>query len=618
MKVKKNMIKRTASLLAAVCLSSTVFAQEANDGFIVPLNEDFSKPAQQTAEIGDSLPASNKEAAPAGKFSNLSMGLWVQTQNVNESLIRNVSDSKKKGYEFDNSHFKTEANWWFWGNVSENVFLSSEISVLNFDKTLYQENTYAANVPDVTWADGAQSVAEMFSSPYKKGNDEGLGYFKKMAVNLTTPYVITKFGYGDVGEDSGMSHFDGIFNVIDYKDWNGYTEIKNGPEIQQFGDFKVDAAAGFSDKVDNYGTYDYIDVKYADKAEIAFTFGSSSTEEQLFFYNKTNTNAFSAYAAFNPLENLKLEAHLLGTFGTGDDMELGKDTLAFAGRVSWKADTWKASIMQSLAGLKVDSVWGSDGKVYDDINANTATTQFDAEKSFADLKTPLTLALDQGFTYTLNDDSDTGAYDGMLSFRTEPYADIDVSELLGKNLTVGVYGVMSFDKLSKNQSEDKNLVTSFNEGGIELVTENAIPFVKKTSFDYAIKREFGDWESGSSYPLNITYHSIMLNSDITDRLSVTFGSVVRDDKTDDKDLTVPFAFAMGASIKDLPLPGKPMLWAHFTYSMFPYTDTNYNLRRYDEENSKYAHRTYLLNELDGSEDNCKYKSRVSLGLVWNL
>ena len=177
---------------------------------------------------------------------------------------------------------------------------------------------------------------------------------------------------------------------------------------------------------------------------------------------------------------------------------------------------------------------------------------------------------------------------------------------------------MSFDKLSKNQSEDKNLVTSFNEGGIELVTENAIPFVKKTSFDYAIKREFGDWESGSSYPLNITYHSIMLNSDITDRLSVTFGSVVRDDKTDDKDLTVPFAFAMGASIKDLPLPGKPMLWAHFTYSMFPYTDTNYNLRRYDEENSKYAHRTYLLNELDGSEDNCKYKSRVSLGLVWNL
>ena len=42
------------------------------------------------------------------------------------------------------------------------------------------------------------------------------------------------------------------------------------------------------------------------------------------------------------------------------------------------------------------------------------------------------------------------------------------------------------------------------------------------------------------------------------------------------------------------------------------------LRRWDEENDLSTHRCYLLNELDGSEDDCQYKSRVSIGLVWDL
>ena len=617
------MKKNTIFFFAALLLSASLFAQEADDGFVVPLNEDFSKAvsadsAETNLGFGDAPSGDTGEAKAAGPFSNLKMGLWVETQSVNESLIRNVSDKTKKGYEFDNSHFKTEANWWFWGTIGKNVFLSSEISVLDFDKTLYQENTYAANVPDVTWGDGFQSLLEMFSSPFAegKGNDNGMGCFNKMGVNLTTPYVITKFSYGDLGEDSGMSHFDGIFNVIDYKDWDGYTEVKNGPAIQEFGDFKIDATLAFSNKVDSYGTYDYIDVKYADKAELAFTFGSASTEEQLFFYNRTNRNAFSFYGAVSPLERLLIEAHFLGTFGT-DGLDLGSDTIAFAGRATWNAETWNVSLTESVAGYKVDSVWGADSEVYDDIHANTATTQLDAEKSFDEIKTPLTIALDQGFTYTLKDDSDSGDYKGMFSFRTEPFADIDLSEVVGKNLTVGAYGVFTFDKLSENQSTDKDFIASFNEAGIEIFTADAIPYFKNARFDYAVQRNFGDWESGSSYPLEVTYHSIMLTGDITDNISATFGSVIRSDNTDD-DTVVPFAFALGFTIKNLPLPGHPRFWTHFTYSMFPYTDTNYNLRRYDEENDKYPHRTYILNELDGSEANCQYKSRVSLGLVWDL
>ena len=603
-----NMKKNKYILLFTALFASVLFAQEADDGFIVPLNEDLRNAVSQAPSAGG-----NGGETASGPFKDLKMGIWIETQSVNESLIRNISDKTKKGYEFDNSHFKTEANWWFWGKVSQNVFLSSEVSVLDFDRTLYQENTYADNVPDVTWGDGFQSVLDMFSSPFKKGNDEGLGCFNKMGVNLTTPYLITKFGYGDTGKDDGMSHFDGIFNVIDYKDWNGYTEIKNGPEIQQFGDFKIDALLAFSDKVGTYGTYDWLGIKYKDSADFMFTFGSSTTEEQLFFYNRTNTNAFSTYLGLKPLEKLKAELHLLGTFGTDEDLKLGNDTLAYAGRIGWTADSWNVSLMQSVAGKFVDSVWGSDGEYYDDINANTATTQLDAKKSFEIKGTPFTLGLDQGFTYYREDFSDNGDYEGALSFRTEPFADFDFSNVLGKNLTLGLYGVMNFDKLSENQDKDKSFIASLDEAGIEIVAEDSIPYIKKLTFDYAVKRTYGAWESGSSYPLEKTYHSFMLNTDVTDRLNTTLGAIIRNDNTDDK-TNVPLAFALGFSVKSLPLPGKPMLWTHFTYGMFPYTDNNYTLRRLDEEQDMSTHRTYLLNDLTDYST----VSRISVGLIWNL
>lgn len=603
-------------LLFLALLSSSLFAQEANDGFVVPLNEDLKNAISAAPANGiANAEAANNTQSAAGPFKDLKMGLWLETQAVTESLIRNISDHTKKGYEFDNAHWKTEANWWFWGKLSKNVLLSSEIAVLNFDKTLYQANSYAANVPDVTWGDGFQSVFAMFASPFKNGNDEGLGYFKKMGIELTTPYVITRLGYGDLKRDNGMSHFDGIFNVIDYKSWDGYTEIKNGSKIQEFGDFKIDALLAFSDKIGTYGTYDWLGVKYKDFAEAKFTFGSSTSEEQLFFYNRTNTNAFSTYFCLTPLERLTLEAHLLGTFGTGDELSLGGDTLAYAGRIGWKGDSWNASLMQSVAGKNVNSVWGSDGSYYDDINANTATTQFDAKKSFENKILPFSLGVDQGITYYLNDTD--SQYEGALSFRTEPFADFDVSNLLGKNLNLGVYGVMNFDKLSDHQDSERTLVKSFNEAGVELSTENALPFAKKTVLSYAVKRNYGAWKSGSSYPLQMTYHSVMLTSNVTDNLNVTFGSVIRDDNTD-SDTNVPLAFALGASINNLPLPGHPRLWTHFTYGMFPYTDNNYTLRRWDEENELSTHRSYLLNELSGEENDCRFKSRVSVGLVWNL
>ena len=138
-------MKKTKYILLFTALfASSLFAQEADDGFVVPLNEDL-KNAISDSNAGNANAAADSAPTAAGPFKDLKMGVWIETQGVSESLIRNVSDHTKKGYEFDNAHWKTEANWWFWGKVSENVFLSSEISVLNFDKTLYHGKSRGRN-----------------------------------------------------------------------------------------------------------------------------------------------------------------------------------------------------------------------------------------------------------------------------------------------------------------------------------------------------------------------------------------------------------------------------------------------------------------------------------------
>ena len=606
----RKVIRKVMALTLGLS-ASLAFAQEANDGFVVPLNEDFSKPvaSADNAGFGDVPTASE---VGGGVSNNLKMGLWVETQSDNVSLIRNVSDGTKSGYEFDNSHFKTEANWWFWGEINKNFQLDAEISVLNFDKTLYQANTYAANVPDVTWGDGLQKLSEMPFSLMKNGNDGTVGVFNKFGLNLASPFVDVRIGYGKL-KKNGMSEFKGIYTVIDQ--WesveDGYTELKNGREIREFGEFKIDALAAFSQMRSGsgnpYGLYDYLDVKYSDLAEAAVTFGSVTSENQLFFYNRTNKNAVSAYGAVMPIEALKIEGHWIGTFGT--DQKIGGDSSGGAGKVSWKADSWNASLMSSITGVNVHSVWGSDGQTYDDINADTWTTRLEAYKSVGVEKFPFGIGLDE--TLTVNDSDNLS--EGLMTFRTQPYADLDFSSLLEKSVKAGVYGVVKTDKLAKETSEDRNVVTYLDELGVEIGADDVLA-LKKLTVDYALTFERGAWNTADEeYPLEMTYHSIMANAQITDPLNFHVGSIVRNDNTSD-DKNVPFAFAAGVSIKNVPLPGKPMLWTHFTYSMNPYEDNNYSMFRADDPSNKPLHRTYLLNSLNNETT----KSHISIGLIWDL
>ncbi|WP_294429109.1 hypothetical protein [uncultured Treponema sp.] len=607
MKRNVKMNKKISVLLALSLLISSSYAQEANDGFVVPLNEDFSK----------AVSAAPAQASTAGN-SSVAQGAWIELTSSNKAIIRDIATNEKSGYEFDNSHLLSNLNWWFWGDITPSFHLDAEISVYDFDKTIYQSNSYADNDPTVSWKDGFHELYSMPFSFMHNGNDNTVGSFNKFGFTLINPYFETKIGYGKL-KAGGMLDFDGIYHVIDR--WEsvekGFTELSLGKDLQKIGDFTVNATAALSMMRGTYGLYDLLDVKYGDEKapliEFAATFGSKTESEKLYDYNKDNINAFSTYLAVAPIEPLKIEFHMLGTFGT--DLDLEKETLAFAGRGSWQAEKWSLRVMESLAGSSVNSVWGSDGQAYDDINAGKLFTQ--ADFAFAPLEW-FSFGLDEGLTLPSYDDetfalsfaSDTSA---EYSLRNEPYFDFDLERFLATPLTLASYGVIYADKAVSGK-KNKQIIT-LQEAGAELAWAPDFSMMKKLKFDYATSSSYNKWTSsaGSSYKKNVTYHSMILKSDITDNFNVFGGMLYRayENKTDKNQ---PLGFALGFAVNKTPLPGHPKLWAHFAYGMDPFEDNNYSLYRADDPLNKPIHRTYLLNTLDDNN----YNSFVRVGLIWDL
>lgn len=601
-------------LLPLLLLTASLFAQEADDGFVVPLDEDFSK----------AIVASPAAAAATGPMSNVKQGLYIKLTSSNKSLIRDIATGTKKGYEYDNSHLISEANWWFWGDITPNFHLDAEIAAWKFDKTLYQANSYADNVPTVTWGDGLQTLASMPFSFVSGMNDNTIGAFNKMGFTIITPWIEAKLGYGNL-KANGMLDWKGIYHVIDR--WNdvskGFTELSLGKEVRQHGNVTINATAALSRMRGTYGMYDLLDIKYGEDeknplVEGALTYGSYTTASDLFRYNENNTNALSAYLAVAPLAPLKVELHGLGTFGTG--LNLGKDSMAIAGRIGWKAEKWSARVMESYAEKKVHSVWGADGTNYDDINANKATTQLDLSITPSET---FGFGLDQGVSIVLHDvdnASKNNEYKGYISFRTQPYADIDLSAVTDKDIAIGLYGVMTFDKLAEATKTSKTVETTFKEAGIELRFGDVAEYLKKLTFDYAIKAN-AKWNmeasSTNSYDLGEMYHSFMLAANITDNFNINGGSVYRY-WVDKNDKQQPYGFAIGFTFNRTPLPGHPKFWMHFTYGMDPYEDNNYSVYRADHPDKKLLHRTYLLNQLTDSAGDKNTSSYVRMGLIWDL
>lgn len=588
------MIKKVMAILVALMLA--VIPAIAQDS-------DTTDAASSDDEIpfDVDLSSSVTKSQNGGSSSSIAQGLWIEATSDNTSLIRDIATGEKSGYEFDKSEFKSLGNWWFWGDITPTFHLDAEIGVWNFDKVLYKANSYGANVPDVTWGDGLQSLAEMFFSPLYYGNDNGVGVFNKFGFNINTPFVNAKIGYGQL-KANGMSKFTGIYNILDRWDnvGKGFLELSNGKDAQQFGSVKVNALAALSLMRASYGTYDILDVTFNDNAAVALTFGSTSSASELFRYNEQNDNAASAYFSFSPITMLQFEGHALAYFNTTADYDV-KDSSAVAGRITFTLNTITAKVMESYAGPDVLTVWGKDSTV----NPDTATTQADF---WWDLNSFISFGFDEGFT--MNDAS--ALSDGLWTLRNEPMVDFHFAELTGKDITTSLYGVINVDRIALATSESRPWVPYVEEAGIE-VTMNDL-FVKKIVADYAAYVTYNDWNETDGKEFNMFYNSIMLNADINDSLNVHAGSLIRVQNGDDATV-VPFAVAIGASIKTS-LPGKPKFWTHFTYGMNPYEWYNYSLFRYDDPSNAIAHRSYRLNCTDSGDDNTT--SHISFGLIWDL
>src|SRR5574344_91062 len=588
--MKKSAVIGFLCLWCAAALGAQTVSENDTD---IPVDADLSNSVVQTAGTA---------SGPAVK-----QGLWIEATGKNTSLIRDVSKGTKKGYEFDNAQFVGEANWWFWGDFSPSFHIDAEISVLNFKKTLYQANSYGSNVPDVTWGDGIQNLAGSLFSPISGFNDDTPGSFNKMGFSISGPYVKARLGYGALKENK-MSSWTGIYNMVDYwKDVEkGFVEINNGNSIKHFGAVDVYALAATSRMRGTYGTSDVLQATVAEKYSVAATIGSTTSADELFRYNENNDSALPIYMSAQPIDMLKFELHGMTSFGTGEDAS--KDTSAAAAKITFNSAKYQAHVEESLAGVDAHTVWGRDADTTSrdskQFFANSAWTSVGQWFTANDL---IKVGLDTDFWMT-GASSDANA---EWDIRNEPMVDVDLNSVLSKDIAVSLYGVVNTNRLTTDDDENK-WGFNFEEAGIELTTKEI--GLKKIVFDYALYMKYNDWTEDDGYKVSDIYHSIMCDAYVNDDWRVTLGSMVHTgDATDDT--TIPFGFAAGfigqTHVKAI---GAPRLWMHGVYGMDPYTEYNYVVERYDDDDNKLVHRSYRLNCL---EDVYK-KSRISIGAIWDI
>ena len=526
--------------------------------------------------------------------SSLAMGFYIETTSNNTFLIRDIATGKKAGFEFDRSSIYTKGNWWFWGNIGSLFLLDAEVGVWEADIPLYQANSFGGNVPDTTWADGFQGLASVFFAPLFGLNGPNAGHFNKLGFNITTPWVKTRIGYSLL-KGGGMSTFTGLYNVITSWDdvGRGYTEFHLGDGVSKIGDaVTLNAFVALSRMRAEYGVYSLVDASFSDRAEAAVTFNSTTNSGELFRYNEQNQNAFSFYGSYNVIDFLKLSLHGLTSFGTG--FESGAQASAMAVGAEGKAGIYSGKLILSLAGPNSMTVWGDDSTLNPDSLSVHSSQWFAANKN-------ISIGLDTDAYF-----NDTKKYsDGFINIRNQPMIDYNLADLLGVDMSVSVYGVLQADRIALDSDPNQPWAFRFEEAGLEL-RRNDLPFMKKIVFDYAIRRDYKDWNKG--YSLDMMYNSFMLSGDINDKLGALAGAVIRTESLS------PLGIAIGANIKTSWGFGAPRLWSHIAYGMDPFEDNNYTLFRADDPLNRPVHRTYLLHALNSFIDSC----RISIGLIWDL
>lgn len=579
-------------LISVLLCANFIFAQEISyDDTSIPMENDDLTNAIAVVTSGE------------GSGPALLQGMWIEATSHNTSIIRDIATGEKSGYEFDNSTFATMANWWFWGDITPNLHLDAEIAVWDLEHVMYQANSYAANIPDVTFGDGVQGLLAMLFSPINGLNNDNPGVFNKLGFTIKTPFVNTRFGYGDLGENT-MSGFTGIYNVIDPWDFvgKGFVEFTLGNKAKKIGDnVELNVLLGLSRMRGEYGMYSVVGGKFFDIIDAAFTFTSTTMSSELFRYNEQNDNAASAYIAVQPVDFLTFEVHGLTAFGT--EINCGMNSSAAALRVSSNFGANEISLTESFAGKDAQTIWGYDSSL--DVNSFTSSLMYWYKNDAL-----VSAGLDASFK--MNEAEKLS--DGLWNIRFQPMADVNWSSIIKKDITTSLYASFDLDRIDSTTDSTNPFAFYFEEAGIEIVLDDIAPSLKKLTFDYAACPTYSSWTKDDGYKLDVFYHSVMLKADISDTLSATMAGIYRG-KTSDDAAHQPIGLAAGVSIKtDIKFLGKPTFWLHMTYGMDPYEDVNYDLYRADDSANKPAHRTYKLNSLDSATT----ESRISFGFIWDL
>jgi hypothetical protein len=189
--------------------------------------------------------------------------------------------------------------------------------------------------------------------------------------------------------------------------------------------------------------------------------------------------------------------------------------------------------------------------------------------------------------------------------------DIDLNSVLSKDITVSLYGIINTNRLTKDDDSTK-WDCNFEEAGVEFTMKNI--GINKLVLDYALYMQYYDWATYSKYKTSNMYHSVIIDAYLNDDWHATGGFMAHSGNATD-DSTIPLGFAAGFIVQiHAKAFGNPRLWMHGVYGMDPYTEYNYVVERYDDDDNKLVHRSYRL---DCLEDVYK-KSRISLGAIWDI
>jgi hypothetical protein len=111
----------------------------------------------------------------------------------------------------------------------------------------------------------------------------------------------------------------------------------------------------------------------------------------------------------------------------------------------------------------------------------------------------------------------------------------------------------------------------------------------------------------------------MIEASVNDSLGFTLGSILKNNP-DPADTFIPYGFAGGVSyVTNWKAIGSPRVWMNAIWGMDPYEDVQYSLYRADSyKNGAIPHRTYLLNTVLDSANDCLAESHIRVGMTWDI